>query len=42
MATPVPSEIRRFTAEQVGLGFECPEVRKPVTAVQPLGVEVTA
>jgi len=27
-------EFRRFTAEQVGLGFDPPEVRKPVTAVQ--------
>lgn len=35
-------EFRRFTAEQVGLGFDPPEVRKPVTAVQPLGIEVTA
>ena len=35
-------EFRRFTAEQVGLGFECPEVRKPVTAVQQVREDVMA
>jgi integrase len=38
-------EFRRFTAEQVGLGFECPEVRKPVRSdveLHPVHPEVSA
>jgi len=33
-------EFRRFTAEQVGLGFDPPEVRKPITTVKEVCNEV--
>jgi hypothetical protein len=42
MTTRINKLYRRLTAKQVGLGFDPPEVRKPVTAVQQVREEVTA